>query len=243
MQPTEPSSSVGPPWPTDPVSDADGPRGGKRSAKAKVLIGAGLIAALAAVGAGSYAIGAHGTDAAQQSLTQTRSQLDTAKTQLATANQQAALAQGQLHSQQSQLRTAQAQAATARAQAATAQAAAQAQARAAYAAKMASLTQQQQSLSNQEQTVQSESGQLQASSISADGVYVVGQDIKSGTWHTPGDGGAGTDQCYFATLRGDNTVSAGDIIDNNSFDGTETVDVAGVYALQISGKCTWYLVR
>jgi hypothetical protein len=96
-----------------------------------------------------------------------------------------------------------------------------------------SLKQQQQNFASTEKTVDAEAGQLQASSISADGVYVVGQDIKSGTWHTPGDGGQTGDQCYYATLTDDNTD---DISDNNNFDGPETVDVSGAYALQIGGR-------
>jgi hypothetical protein len=107
-----------------------------------------------------------------------------------------------------------------------------------YSSKEASLKQQQQNFASTEKTVDAEAGHLQASSISADGVYVVGQDIKSGTWHTPGDGGQTGDQCYYATLTDDNTE---DISDNNNFDGPETVDVSGAYALQISGGCTWYL--
>lgn len=83
-----------------------------------------------------------------------------------------------------------------------------------------------------------ELGQLQASQISASGVYVVGQDIKSGTWHTPGDGGNNggmADACYFATLNSTDTT---DIADNNNFDGAETVDVSASYAFEIDGPCT-----
>jgi len=77
-----------------------------------------------------------------------------------------------------------------------------------------------------------------ANTISQDGVYVVGQDIKAGTYHTPGDGGQGDDACYYATLGSTNTSN---ILDNNNFDGPETVDVSGAAAFQISGGCTWTL--
>jgi hypothetical protein len=80
--------------------------------------------------------------------------------------------------------------------------------------------------------------QGQATQISSSGVYVVGQDIQSGTWHTAGDGGQTGNQCYYALLRSSNTS---DIIDNNNFDGPETVSTSGVYALQINGPCTWAL--
>jgi hypothetical protein len=81
---------------------------------------------------------------------------------------------------------------------------------------------------------------LQANQISASGVYVVGKDIKDGTWHTPGDDGNnnGTpNACYFATLNSSDTSN---IADNNNFDGPETVSVSGAYALDIDGPCTWY---
>jgi hypothetical protein len=58
-----------------------------------------------------------------------------------------------------------------------------------YASEMATLAQQQKSLASQLKTVAAEQGQIQSSSISGSGVYVVGHDIKSGIWHTNGDGG------------------------------------------------------
>ena len=53
--------------------------------------------------------------------------------------------------------------------------------------------------------------QGEATQISADGVYVVGQDIPGGTWHT-----SGGPQCYEATLASTDTSN---IIDNNNFTG------------------------
>jgi hypothetical protein len=77
---------------------------------------------------------------------------------------------------------------------------------------------------------------VQSSTISQDGVYVVGQDIPAGIYHTSGNGGGALDQCYYATLSSTNTS---DILDNNNFNGPETVDLSGAYAFQISGGCTW----
>lgn len=74
--------------------------------------------------------------------------------------------------------------------------------------------------------------QGQATQISADGVYVVGQDIPGGTWHT-----SGGSQCYEATLSGTDTLN--DVISNNNFTGPDTVDLAGAKAFDISGGCTW----
>jgi hypothetical protein len=60
--------------------------------------------------------------------------------------------------------------------------------------------------------------QGEATQISQDGVYVVGQDIPGGTWHT-----SGGSQCYEATLGSTDTSN---IIDNN-FTGPDTVSLAG----------------
>ena len=66
----------------------------------------------------------------------------------------------------------------------------------------------------------------------------MGQDIRPGTYHTSGAGANASagGECYYATLSSDNTQ---DIIDNNDFNGPETVDVTGAHAFQISGGCTW----
>lgn len=113
----------------------------------------------------------------------------------------------------------------------TATATAQAQMAAKYASRMAAVNSTEKRLAREQKTLRSELGQVQASAISADGVYVVGSDIKSGLWHTSGGG-----ECYYATLSSTNTF---DIIDNNNFAGPETVDVSGAYAFDISGGCTW----
>ena len=62
-------------------------------------------------------------------------------------------------------------------------------------------------------------------------VYVAAKDIPAGTYHTSGGG-----QCYFATLGSTDT---GNILDNNNFNGPETVDVSGAFAFEIQGGCTW----
>jgi hypothetical protein len=74
--------------------------------------------------------------------------------------------------------------------------------------------------------------QGEATQNSADGVYVVGQDIPGGTWHT--SGGA---QCYEATLSGLDPIN--DIISNDNFTGPDTVDLDGVKAFDITGGCIW----
>jgi len=60
------------------------------------------------------------------------------------------------------------------------------------------------------------------------------RDIPSGTYHT-----SGGSQCYYATLGSTDTSN---IMDNNNFNGPETVDVSGAYAFQITGGCTWHKI-
>jgi chaperonin cofactor prefoldin len=162
---------------------------------------------------------------------------------VSTLNGQVSTLNGQVSTLQGQLTTAQAQAKNA---VSAATAAANAKAAAAYAArnaalsqKAATLKQQQDTLAQQQQSVKAQMGELQASQISGDGVYVVGKDIKPGVYHTNGSGNTGANDCYYATL---NSTDTSNIADNNNFDGPETVDVSSAYAFQISGPCTWVKV-
>jgi hypothetical protein len=116
---------------------------------------------------------------------------------------------------------------TAQANAQNAMATATAQIKAQYKSKLASV----QALQHQ---LQREQGVVVHNTISADGVYVIGKDIASGTYHT-----AGGNQCYYATLGSTDTSN---ILDNNIINGPATVDVSGAYALDISGGCTWVKV-
>jgi ABC-type Na+ efflux pump permease subunit len=160
-----------------------------------------------------YGIGASTSATAQSKLTKVRHQLTTARDQLGATK-------AKLSTAENNLTTARSAAANA------AQIAAQK-----YAADKAKLAGQEKTLTKDERAVKVLEGQITSSSISADGVYVVGKDIKTGTWHT-----IGGNQCYYATLNSTNTD---DISDNNNFNGPETVNVDGAYALQISGGCTW----
>ena len=208
--------------PSAAASAALNPRSG--SSRKRVITSVAVLAIIAIVGVASFAVGHNGKAALRESLAQDRAKLSALQSKYATI-------QGQLSSAQSQLEQAQA---TAQQATTTAEAKAKAQ----YAAKMSAADQEQHNLNSEEQQVKTELGQLQASSISGSGVYVVGQDIKSGVWHTNGDGGMTDNECYYATLSGSDTIK--DITDNNNFDGDETVDVSGAYALEISGPCTWY---
>jgi multidrug efflux pump subunit AcrA (membrane-fusion protein) len=210
-----------------PQSAGTGQPSQRGSVRRRVLIGIGLVAAL---GIG-IAIGA--------ALGNNSGALATANSQATVLRGQVTSLQGQVASLQSQVSSLQAQAQQATATAQNATATADATASAAYAARNAALSRQQATLKQQEKAVAAEMGQLQASQISGDAVYVVGKDIKAGVYHTNGSGNTGANDCYFATL---NSTDTSNIADNNNFDGPETVDVSSAYAFQINGPCTWVQV-
>ncbi|HUY46038.1 MAG TPA: hypothetical protein VMV92_09975 [Streptosporangiaceae bacterium] len=151
--------------------------------------------------------------------------------QTASANERASAIRSQLNTTLRELAAAHTQMGNDNAKVVAAQARAQnavnaadAAAQAKYAGRMASANALLRKLGQEQQVVSQ-------STISQDGVYVVGRDIPSGTYHT-----SGGSQCYYATLGSTDTSN---IMDNNNFNGPETVDVSGAYAFQISGGCTW----
>ena len=89
-------------------------------------------------------------------------------------------------------------------------------------------------LKRQNLDVAAKLGELRANSIRAHGKYVVGHDIKSGTWHTVGDGGASGSQCAYLVFS-----SVGKPSIPNFFDGPWTVNLSGAYGFVIYGPCTW----
>lgn len=186
-----------------------------------------------------------GIGAATQNTGISQATYNTSQAHVSSLTGQVSTLNGQVSTLQGQLTTAQGQAqhatAIAQAKATSDYAARNAALSQTYQSKEAALAATQQTANREAATLKHDLGQVQANSISADGVYVVGQDIKSGTWHTNGDNGVGGSACYFATLN-DNSGNINSIANNNNFDGPETVDVSGFYALQISGPCTWNLV-
>ena len=129
------------------------------------------------------------------------------------------------------------QVAAADARAANAMSAAQAAAQKDYAARNAALNREAATLNRKSQTIAAEIGELKANTIRADGMYVVGHDIKSGTWHTAGDGHLSGGLCRYVVHSSANKLGPGIY-----FDGPETLDLSGAYALEISGQCTWMRV-
>lgn len=187
----------------------------KKTLRVLIIIVTAIV--LLAIG---YGIGANTSVAAENKLTSMRHQLTAARHRLT-------VARGRLGVTQVRLSTAKSDLAEARSAAAHA---AQIAARK-YAADEAKLVAKEKRLAADEHAVKVFEGQVQASTISDDGVYVVGKDIKAGTWHTGGGG-----QCYYATL---NSTDTSDISDNNNFDGPDTVNVGGAFAFEISGGCSW----
>jgi len=178
----------------------------------KIMKNAIWVVVALVLGAVGYGIGAV-TNSHQSQLSAEQARAASLERKLTSAQGQLTTAHDNLLAAQSQVQQAQQ---TARQ--------AQEQAQAKFAAR-------EKALQKMQRRLKSEEGQVQASSISASGVYVVGSDIQPGVYHT--NGGA---DCYFATLSSTNTF---DIIDNNNFDGPETVDVSGAHALDIDGGCTW----
>ena len=126
------------------------------------------------------------------------------------------------------------QLAAADARAANAVSAAQAAAQKDYAARTAALNQQGATLNQKSLAIAAEVGELKANTIRAEGTYLVGHDIKSGTWHTAGDGHVSGGLCRYVVHGSANSSGPGIY-----FDGPETLNLSGAYALEISGPCTW----
>ena len=125
----------------------------------------------------------------------------------------------------------------ANARAANAVSAAQAAAQKDYQTRNAALNRQAAGLNRQRQVIAAELGELQANTIRAAGMYVVGHDIKSGTWHTAGDGGATGGLCNYVVWSGVNRPGY-----TVRLDGPSTVDLSSAYAFGIGGPCTWVRV-
>lgn len=162
--------------------------------------------------------------------------LNKADATLASANRHLAAERATNTSLSSEVATLRSQYSTAKNQASHAMRIASAKARAAWSDRNAALKVRSDELNQRAAALRRAEGMIQSSRISSDGVYVVGRDIKPGTWHTSGDGGQTDNECYFATLGSTDTSN---ILDNNNFDGPETVSLSGAYAFQISGPCTW----
>ena len=115
--------------------------------------------------------------------------------------------------------------------------AAQAAAKKDYQARNSALDQQAARLSQQSQEIAAQIGELKANTIRATGLYVVGHDIQSGTWHTVGDGKTEGGLCSYWIYS-----SASNPGYTMRLDGPTTVDLSHAYAFKIGGPCTWVRV-
>lgn len=197
------------------------------------MLGASLVVALG-VGVGIGIGAATNNGVSQATYNASQAHVSSLTGQVASLTGQVSVLQTQVSNDNAALATAQNKAATAVTKA-------DAAAQQAYASREAALSQKYATYNAQNAALQKEIGNVNANQISASGVYVVGHDIKSGTYHTQGDNGVGGNACYYAVLN-DNSGSLNSIASNNNFDGPETVSVSGYYGLQISGPCTWVLV-
>ena len=205
----------------------------------------GVIAlVLVGIGAG-IGSGAKTTGISQATYNASLARVAALKSQVTTLQGQVTTLQGQVSTDNAAVTTAQGQAknatATAEAKAKSDYAARNAALEATYKSKEAALASTQQTANSEAAQLKSELGEVQANQINSDGTFVVGSDIRSGTYHTNGSGNAGANDCYYATLSStDGSINS--IIANGNFDGPETISLSGVYAFQTNGPCTWNLV-
>jgi cell division protein FtsB len=125
----------------------------------------------------------------------------------------------------------------ANARAANAVSAAQTAAQKDYAARNGALNREAAQLNGQRQAIAAQIGELKANTIRAAGLYVVGHDIKSGSWHTAGDGFTDGGHCAYVVYS--TPSKSGYTI---RLDGPTTVDLSSAYAFSIGGPCTWVRV-
>ena len=120
------------------------------------------------------------------------SQLNAANQKLATAHRQIGTLQSQASSLQSRVTILEGQYQQAKVSAQNATTIANQNASIAWTTRNAQLDQKAATLKQQQATLNAQLGNVQANSISQDGVYVIGRDMKGGVWHT--NGGS---QCYY----------------------------------------------
>jgi cell division protein FtsB len=106
-----------------------------------------------------------------------------------------------------------------------------------YTARNAALNQEAAALNQKSQTIAAEIGELKANTIRADGLYLVGHDINSGTWHTAGGGHLSGGFCRFSVI--DSASKSNTLPGSIYFDGPWTVHLSGAYGFYIDGTCTW----
>lgn len=84
-----------------------------------------------------------------------------------------------------------------------------------------SLDERDSALDARQSAIKAEETEIAENTVPGDGVFVVGDDIKAGTYKTAGPSSSGIDTCYWAFKTG--TGSDADIVDNNLVQGQATV--------------------
>lgn len=92
-------------------------------------------------------------------------------------------------------------------------------------------------LDKRKNAIKSEERQVAANTVPGDGVFVVGKDIKAGTYRSSGPSSGGIGSCYYAFKTG--TGSDADIIDNNLTEGQATVTLTSGQIFETTSCSEW----
>lgn len=92
-------------------------------------------------------------------------------------------------------------------------------------------------LDKRKKAIKSEERQVAANTVPGDGVFVVGKDIKAGTYRSSGPSSSGIGSCYYAFKTG--TGSDADIIDNNITKGQATVTLSDGQIFETTSCSEW----
>ncbi len=202
---------------------------------AALVVGGGVGAAAAVVGAdpsasSEYRAVAAQRDAAQKDLDNANTSLDSARgdlrqtsTELEQVRARLDTVAGDLPERENQLKAA--------LQKLDRDAAALDERAAALDARAADLSVKEKAVAAREKAVKVVETAVKDNTVAGEGVYEVGADIKAGTYKTAGKRG-----CYYAVL---NSTDTSDIADNNNLDGPGVLTVATGQYLQVSGCADW----
>ena len=102
-------------------------------------------------------------------------------------------------------------------------------------AREAAVVKKEASVSKREKAVGIVETEIANNTISGEGIFKVGKDMKAGTYKTDGAGG-----CYYAIL---NSTDTSDIADNNNIDGPAFVTVHDGQYFQTARCADWVLQR
>lgn len=100
-----------------------------------------------------------------------------------------------------------------------------------------SLDKRESGLKKREKSLRAEERRIAANTVSGDGVFVVGEDIKAGTYKTTGPAAGGIGACYYAFKSG--TGADANIIDNNLVQGPATVTIRAGQIFETRSCSKW----